>query len=121
MKNEAFVPAENLSLPVPEGTVSGEPVKIGALVGVAATNRGEGGNIATHASVLLGGTRAYLIDVDGAIEGVGTPVYITDNRTLTVTGGEDGDLFGHTVCAADGQYTTKGSGVGPALVKPLTV
>ncbi len=119
MKNEIIRPGTELSLPVPVGTVSGDPVKVGGLCGVAATSRGEGGNIATHASVLLDG-RVYEFDVDGAITDVGTPIYIDDDGALTVTS-TDNELYGHSVCAADGSYATKSSGVGAALVKPLTV
>lgn len=116
MKNEAVVPASELSLPVPVGTVSGDPVKVGSLVGVCATDRGAGGNLATHASVLMD-DRAYVLDVDGAITGVGQPIYIiTADNTLTVTATSN-TLFGHTVCKADGTFTTKATGVGPALVK----
>lgn len=125
MKNEAFRPGGELSLPVPSGTKSGEPVKIGGICGVAATDRSTtaapvGGNINGHASVLIDG-RVYQIDVDGAITGAGQPIYIVvASRTLTVTSSGN-ELWGHSVCAADGSFTTKSTGVGPALVKPLTV
>lgn len=125
MKNEAFRPGGELSLPVPVGTLSGEPVKVGGFCGVAATNRSTaaapaGGNITGHASVLIDG-RVYEIPVDGAITGVGTPIYIiTATRALTVTASGN-ELWGHSVCAADGSFSTKSAGVGPALVKPLTV
>lgn len=119
MKNEAYRPGGQLSLPVPSGTTSGDPVKVGGFCGVAATDRGAGGNIATHASVLIDG-RVYEFDVDGAISSVGTPIYITSDRDLTVTA-TDNSLFGHSVCHADGSMSTKSTGVGKALVKPLTV
>lgn len=116
MKNEAFVPASELSLPVPVGTVAGDPVLVGSLVGVAATDRGAGGNISTHASVLMD-DRAYELDVNGAIAGVGTPVFIVaaDNSLTTTASGNT--LFGHSVCKADGSMATKAAGVGPAIVK----
>lgn len=119
MKNEVIRPGTELSLPVPSGTKSGEPVKVGGFVGVAATDRGAGGNLSTHATVLLDG-RVFEFDVDGAITSVGTPIYITAARGLQ-TSSTSADLFGHTVCAADGSFTTKATGVGRALVKPLTV
>lgn len=116
MKNEHFRPASELSLPVPSGTKSGDPVKVGALVGVAATDRGAGGNIATHATVLMD-DRAYMLDVDGAITGVGQPIYIVAaDNTLTVTATAN-TLFGHSVPKADGTFATKATGVGPAIVK----
>lgn len=119
MKNEAITPGTELSLPVPAGTLSGEPVVVGGLVGVAATDRGKGGNIATHATVLLDG-RVYEFNVDGAISGAGTAIYVTSTRTLTTTA-TGNTLFGHSVCHADGTFATKSTGVGKALVKPLTV
>lgn len=124
MRNEAIRPGNELSLPVPEGTVSGDPVKVGGLVGVAATSRGEGGNIATHASVLIDG-RVYTFTVDGEISGVGQQVYLTprngDTAPVLSTSGDAANLFGHTVSHADGTYATKPAAAGPALVKPLTV
>ncbi len=39
MKNEAFPYGKDLSLPVPAGTVSGAPVAVGQIPGVASTDR----------------------------------------------------------------------------------
>lgn len=120
-KNLAFRPGGQLSLPVPAGTESGDPVKVGGLIGVATTPRGGGvGNLPTHASIDISGLNVYEFDVDGSISGVGTPIYITSGADLTVTSTSN-TLFGHTVAAADGKYATKSSGVGKALVKPVTV
>lgn len=119
MKNEYLRPGTELSVPVPSGTKSGEPVLVGAMPGVAATDRGAGGNIAGHATVLFDG-RVYEFDVDGAIAGVGTAIYITSARALTTTATSN-TLYGYSVCKADGSLATKSSGVGKALVKPLTV
>ena len=116
MKNEAFVPASELSLPVPVGTKSGEPVLVGSLPGMAATDRGAGGNIDTHASVLMD-DRAYEVNVNGAIAGVGTPIFIVAaDRSLTTTA-TGNTLWGYSVCKADGSMATKAAGVGPAIVK----
>ena len=119
MKNVAFRPGNELSLPVPSGTKSGEPVKIGDICGVAANDRGTGGNIPTHASVDISGL-VYEINVDGAITGVGQKIYITSARALS-TSATNNELWGTSVCAADGSFATKSTGVGKALVKPLTV
>lgn len=118
MKNEAIVPASELSLPVPVGTVAGDPVLVGSLPGVAATSRGEGGNIATHATVLMD-DRAYEVDVNGAITGVGQPIYFVDaDGSLDVSDGAGANtLWGYSVCRADGSMATKAAGVGPAIVK----
>lgn len=107
MKNTVFHDATKLSLPVPEGTVSGDPVKVGALIGVAATDRGAGGNPDAHASVWRHG--AYSLPVTGAITAVGTPVFVAGDgtsRITTLTATESGNtLFGYAL-------DTKGSGAG---------
>jgi len=111
--NEIFRDADHLSLPVPAGTVSGDPVTIGGLHGVAETTRGEGGNPTTHASVWLKG--AHRFTVDAAVT-VGAPVYhagTADTREagLTTTKPSDGntDPFGHAI-----ETTTD---AGPAAVR----
>jgi len=116
MKNKYFETASELALPVPAGTKAGDPVKIGSLIGVCATDEGAGGNIAGYASVELG-DHAYTLDVDGAVSGPGTPVYIVaaDNSLTTTATGNT--LFGHTVPKADGGMAAKATGVGPIIVK----
>lgn len=123
-KNQVFKFVDVLSLPVPEGTKSGEPVVINAgigLVGVAETDRGtwdytstpasgpndpfNGGNGEGYASVSLKG--AYRLPVTGALA-VGDPVYITASRTLTATAGTN-VRFGWSLDA-------KGTGTGETTV-----
>lgn len=120
-KNQVFKFVDVLSLPVPEGTVSGDPVILDAdsgLVGVAETDRGgdvgteitattpyQGGNVNGYASVGLKG--AYRLDVTGALEPLDA-VYITTAGALTATAGTN-VRFGYSL-------TTKGSGSGPATV-----
>ena len=121
-KNQVFKYVDTLSLPVPEGTKSGEPVVINAaigLVGVAETNRGtrndtgadswnedwNGGNGEGYATVGLKG--AYRIPVTGAVA-VGDPVYVTGSRTLTATAGTN-VRFGWA-------YEAKGTGTGEITV-----
>ena len=60
-KNEHLRHANHVSLPVPAGTVSGDPVRVGILNGVAQTDRAStsnwgGGNAAGEASVWLDGS-----------------------------------------------------------------
>lgn len=124
-KNQVFKFVDVLSLPVPEGTESGDPVVLNAAagwVGVAETDRGEegtptgpntvssisaynGGNLNGYASVALKG--AYRLDVTGAVDPL-DPVYITSSGTLTATAGTN-VRFGFAL-------TTKGSGTGPVTV-----
>jgi predicted RecA/RadA family phage recombinase len=88
--NERFRDADHLTLPVPSGTVSGDPVRVGALNGVAQTSRDEDGN----ATVWLKG--AYDLEVDGAVTDVGSPLYL-DGKTLVVAAGELGEPFGYAL------------------------
>ena len=99
MKNEYMRPALELSLPVVDGTVSGDPVRVGVVNGVAATGKGEGTNPAANASVVTD-ARSYLLEVNGAIAGPFTPVYLTPRSgstapTLSTTG--TGAAWGYTV------------------------
>lgn len=106
------------SLPVPDGTESGDPVKVGSLVGVAQTDRATednrgGGNPVGFATVQLDG--AHDLTVTGALASAGTPVYITSAGALTATATSN-TLFGHSIpgVTADG---SKGSGDGLVTVE----
>lgn len=91
--NEVYRDADHLSLPVPSGTVSGAPVLVGSLPGVAQTGRGEGGNESGNATVWLKG--AYDLEVTGAVSNVGDPVYIDGSGALNVT--NTNTLFGYAL------------------------
>lgn len=106
MKNAIFTQALKISLPVPNGTLSGAPVKVGSLIGVCATAEGEGGNPEGYASVWREGE--YELSVAGAVASVGLPIYITGSNTLTTTAGTD-TLFGYS-------HGTKATGTGPLAV-----
>lgn len=92
--NVHFAKGDNLSLPVPSGTTSGDPVRVGGLNGVAMTAEGDGGNASGSASVQLVG--AFDVEVTGAVTDVGAPVYITAGGDLNVTA-TDNNLFGHAL------------------------
>ena len=122
MKNEYMRPAVELSLPVVAGTVSGDPVRVGAANGVAATNRGEGFNPATHASVVTD-ARSYEYPVTGAIAGPFTPVYLTARSgatapVLSVSG--SGAPWGYTVPKA-GETGARTATSGLAIVRPAQI
>lgn len=94
--NEVYRDADHLSLPVPTGTKSGDPVAVGSLMGVAQTDRRADGT----ASVWLKG--AYELTVDGEVTAVGTPVHIVADgsrqSTLAVASpASDGAVFGHVL------------------------
>ncbi len=99
MRNEYMRPATELSLPVVASTASGDPVRVGAINGVAATTRGEGGTPSTHASVVTD-PRSYTYEVAGAIAGPGTPVYLTARSGATapiLSTAASGAVWGYTI------------------------
>lgn len=130
MKNQVYAnTTPGISLPVPEGTKSGDPVNVGAIVGVAATDvavampatptadsvaANSSGNAPGYASVLTDG--GYLFEVTGAVSGPGTPVYFTADG-LNVAAGDGDPLFGYTVPGPDNRYATKSAAAGPAVVR----
>jgi len=104
-KNQKYPNAEHISIPVPDGTVSGGPVKVGQICGVAIIDKQANGN----ATVWLDGS--WEVQVAGAVASVGAPVYIKADNTLTAT--------------ATGNYVwgislgTKPTGTGPLEVAPV--
>ena len=106
MKNEYMRPATELSLPVVAGTVSGDPVRVGVVNGVAATDRDAGGNPAGSATVVTD-ARSYEYDVAGAT----APV-------LSVTG--TGAPWGYTVPKV-GETGVRAATSGKAIVRPAQV
>lgn len=101
--NEIFRHADHLSVPVKAGVKAGDPVRVGALNGVAVTGRGEGGNAADSATVWFSG--AFALEVKGAVKNVGDPIYITDSG-LSASGTT---VFGaaYGTQAGDGVLTVK--------------
>lgn len=82
--NVTFNKGDNLSLPVPQGTKSGDFVLVGdqGLFGVAMTDRGGGGNPATHASVQRTGVFRLPVDTSTPAD-IGDKVYAEADGTLT--------------------------------------
>lgn len=121
-RNEVFKDANYLSLPVPVGTLSGDPVRVGGINAVALTDEptawhaehGEwdqhpSGNKDGYASCTLVG--AYRIPVATAtLLDVGDPVYITPTNGLTTTDNTGANpVFGYAL-------TPKGSTAGQPVV-----
>ena len=104
-KNMRLPEALHISLTVPEGVKSGEPVAVGAFRGVAQTDRDANG----RATVWLNGSAT--LDVTGAVASEGLPIYITSDRAL-VTTDTDNKLFGYSL-------GTKAAAVGPLEVALL--
>ena len=110
-RNEVFKDADYLSLPVPVGTLSGSPVRVGGLNGVAQVDEptaninaqltpayaeAPSSNRPGYASVALKGAWRIPVTTTTALA-IGDPVYIvTANNTLTpVASGNV--LFGHAL------------------------
>lgn len=124
--NEKLRPGDKVSLPVPDGTVSGAPLRIGGLNAVAATDRAKvdvaptnpdgtrntaynwgGGNPNGYASCWLDGAHEFITGI--TIAAVGDPVYITPGNALSASA-SDNQLYGHAL-------TTKGGTSGPLTVR----
>ena len=89
-RNEVFKLNQYISIPVPDGVKSGEPVRVGVINAVATTDEGGGvGNKKGYASVDLSGGHLFVL----ADAEVGDPVYITSARALTKTASGN-KLFG---------------------------
>ena len=111
-KNEVYATGNEVSLPVIAGTVSGSPVIVGMLPGVAITTRDANGNASCKIGVGVAN-----VSVTGAIASVGLPVYITSaTYALVVAPGVGIQLYGHALA-------TKGAGAGtiPVRVAPYAV
>lgn len=130
MKNQVFAGHEPaVALPVPAGILSGAPVIVGGIHGVAATDRATvangvalgGVSLPTgYASVEVSGTYAVSV-AGGAIAAAGGRVYINPaDNTLTATAAAGLVLFGTTVptiLRGVASGATKGAGAAVVNVK----
>lgn len=103
-KNQQHAHHNHIALKVPEGTVSGQPVRVGAYAGVALIDHLPDGT----ATVWLDGS--WTIEVAGAAK-QGDVVYIKADRSLTTTA-TGNHPWG--VAAAD-----KSTGTAPLEVAPF--
>src|SRR6266542_986276 len=94
-KNEYLHDGDNLSLPVIAGTVSGGPVIVGMIPGVALTDRAADGT----ATVRTKGAWTVTVTAAGSVA-IGAPVYITSaTYALTDASGVGKQLYGHALAA----------------------
>ena len=113
--NIKYDDANQVALPVPAGTKSGDPVRVGGLNGIALTNRAlstatppefGGGNVDGEATIKLKGAGKF--NVAFALN-PGDPVYITAANALTATAAGN-SLWGHSL-------STKGAPAGDAVIR----
>ncbi|WP_024817092.1 DUF2190 family protein [Arthrobacter sp. 31Y] len=105
MKNQRYTHGKHIEVTFPYDRLSGEPVRVGSICGVAVkdTKSGERGTIWLDGS--------YDLTVTGAVASEGLPVYITAAGALNVT--------------ATGNYRfgtalgTKSAAAGPLEVVPI--
>lgn len=103
--NEVYDDGDMLTLPVLSGVVSGGPVIVGMIPGVAVTSRDASGN------AVVATKGVHNVSVTGAIASVGLPVYITSaTGALVVAPGTGIQLYGHALA-------TKSSGAGVIPVR----
>lgn len=125
--NEKYRPGDRVSLPVPTGKKAGDPVRIGGLNGVCATDRAKvdttptngdgtlsttynygGGNPTGNASVWLDGAHEFTVTF--AVAAIGDPVYILADGTALTGTATGNNLYGHAL-------STKGATSGPLTVR----
>lgn len=101
-KNRKFENGDALYVSVPAGTVSGGPVILGMLPGVALTDRDATGG----ASVRFGeGVYTQSVTAAGNIT-FGQPIYITSaTNALSDAAGAGKQLYGHAVSTSTGAGT----------------
>lgn len=117
--------SEGTSLPVVAGTLSGDPVRVGKVNGVAATDRGAGGNDSGNATVVTAADD-YLYEVTGAIAGPMTPLFFTARAgatapILSTTDPGGGAVpWGYTI-PKTGETGVRAATSGVAVVRPAKV
>lgn len=104
--NQRYTRFEHIALTADRNILSGAPVRIGQVAGVAQTTANSGEKV----TVWLNGS--YDLEVTGELT-EGQAVYIDANGGLTADG-TDADFFGVAV-------TTKGTGDGVAEVAPAGI
>lgn len=125
--NEILRSGNAVSVPVPTGKKSGDPVRVGSLNGYCKTDRAKvdvaptnadgtlntsynygGGNPTGNASVWFEGAPTFTVAF--AIAAVGTPVYILADGSALTDVATGNNLYGHAL-------TTKGATSGPLTVR----
>ena len=134
-KNCILAPTEPaVVLPVPAGTVSGAPVKVGGFVGIAAadradvaTKKGAGGR--PHGYAPVEKTGLWELKVPEQVTAAGPAIYIAGAGPFTLTTTAAGNtLFGHTepiiqrgVAVGATKAADSGGVEGTVYVRPVKV
>lgn len=105
MKNQRYTDAKHIEVAFPYARLSGEPVRVGSICGVAVKDIANG----ERGTIWLDGS--YDLTVTGAIASEGLPVYITPAGALNTTA-TGNYLFGIAL-------GTKAAAAGPVEVAPI--
>lgn len=130
-RNITYKPGDHISAPVPAGTKSGQPLRIGGLNAIAVTDRAKtdvaalntdgtrnasynwgGGNPNGYASVWLEGAAEVVVTATDAPD-FGAAIYIDSVGALTATA-TNNTLWGHCI---DSNPTDNGDGTFNAIVR----
>ena len=99
----------NLACTDPAAPVSGDPVRIGQIVGVAVTNEGDGGNATGETTVATQGVFELSVKgVDGvgnSAVAIGDKLYYVDADTPKLSKKNTGVLFGKAIGAVNAGAT----------------
>lgn len=133
-KNCILAPTEPAHiLPVPVGTVSGNPVKSGAIVGIAAADRavaatGKGAVGAPEGYAPVETTGLWEVKVPEVVAATGTAIYIVSNGPVLTTTSSGNTLFGYTepivqrgVAVGATKAVDSGGNEGTVYVRPVKV
>ena len=100
--DDAFQPTTYINLAVPAGIVSGDPVSVGFIVGVAQTTRDSSGNATIKiqptwaVSIPVIGQTTISSPVTNSAVAVGDKLYV-DNTTKTISKDATGKFFGYAL------------------------
>lgn len=103
--NQHLPESKHRALPVPAGTTSGDPVRVGEINGIAVTDRATaahpaGGNAEGEATVWSDGS--WHLPVTGAVDEVGQPIYFAEGALSSAEGGA---RFGVALATQSGDGT----------------
>jgi predicted RecA/RadA family phage recombinase len=94
--NIRFEHAIRLYLPVASGTVSGDPVLVGTIPGVAVTDRDADGNATVS---IAGGVVADVPLASAVVTSAGTALFITSAGVVSATSAANSGVFGAALAA----------------------
>lgn len=125
--NRVYASGRTLTLAVASGTVSGDPVLVGSMTGVALTDRDSAGNATVDFGGVYNLTARGIDDAGNSAIAVGNPLYFVSGDSPVLSKKASGHFFGYALeTGSAGSNTTikvvnlPGAGGGMADIPPLT-